>query len=121
MGTAAHRECGLPDTLDVQVVETWILCRTGHENGLYSCWSGPSFHKLRAQFTGPPGLPVQDVGKRGHEVVSSDGFSIPPDLHSPVLENAAADEPLHYEEVHLLFHFSCLNYGDYGLCISINH
>lgn len=100
----------------VQVVDTWYLCRTGLQNGLYPRGLEPPFHKTRAQSTGFLRLPVQDVGKPGREITRPAGFSIHPDLHSQVLENKAGTQPLLHEGVHLLFHFSCANYGGYCLC-----
>jgi len=57
------------------------------------------------------------VGNTGQHSGVSIEFSIHPDLHNRDLENLPADQPSQPEGVPLLFHFSCLNYGDYCLFI----
>src|ERR1700686_1758773 len=96
---------------------TELLCTTTVGNPLY--WRGPGhfFHRTRSQSTRVLSLAVQDVGKTGTNNVPEGAFSNHPDLHSRVLENRAVNQAVHPEGVHLLFHFSSDNYGDYCLCI----
>jgi hypothetical protein len=59
------------------------------------------------------------VGKSGGLGIDSVGFSKFPDLQRPVLEKQAGEQMTFRFGLEQLFHFSCLNYGDYCLCFYI--
>src|SRR5947209_10218115 len=95
------------------------LCTTRCGDGLYSCGCGPAFHKYPPRFTGVIGAAVEDVGKSGSGRPQTGEFSNHPDLHNRVLENRAVDQLFEEQELPLLFHFSCENYGGYCLCSNL--
>jgi len=92
------------------------LCMQGAFNRLDSCGWKRAFHTKRRGFTGVFASPVQDVGKQGQAARVADAFSKHPELHSRVLEKEAGDQIYPGKGLLLLFHFSCLNDGDYCLC-----
>src|SRR5579862_239414 len=96
---------------------TPALCRTGIADLLDSCGWGPGFHKTRPRSTGGSGPAVEDVGKPGRGAKDREWFSNHPDFNSRVLENRRLCEVVVDVELASLFHFSCLNYGDYCLFI----
>jgi hypothetical protein len=56
------------------------------------------------------------VGKQGQAARVAGEFSKHPELHRRVLEKKARDQIFPGKGLLPLFHFSCLNYGDYCLC-----
>jgi len=62
---------------------------------------------------------VQEVGKQGGFAIDTVGFCKFPDLQRLVLEKRTEDQMTFQTGLEQLFHFSCLNYGDYCLCFYI--
>ncbi len=112
-----QRRFGGPDGAAVDGVGPSALCRTGVADLLDSCGRRPGFHKTRPGFTGCFGPVVEDVGKPGPDAKDREWFSNHPDFNSRVLENRRLYEVVVDVELGSLFHFSCLNYGDYYLFI----
>ena len=62
---------------------------------------------------------MQEVGKQGDFAIDTVGFCKFPDLQRPVLEKQTEDQMTFQTGLEQLFHFYCLNYGDYCLCFHI--
>jgi hypothetical protein len=62
---------------------------------------------------------VQRVGKQGGLGIDASDFCKFPDLQRPVLEKRTGGQVAFRTGLEQLFHFSCLNYGDYCLCFYI--
>ena len=62
---------------------------------------------------------MQGVGKEGGLGIDTSDFCKFPDLQRPVLEKRAGCQMVFQARLEQLFHFSCLNYGDYCLCFYI--
>jgi hypothetical protein len=95
------------------------LWKAGIQDGLDWCGPGRAFHIRPRRFTGVSGGVVQRVGKLGGLSIDIPWFCKFPDLQRPVLEKGTGDQIAFPAGLEQLFHFSCLNYGDYCLCFYI--
>jgi hypothetical protein len=96
------------------------LWKAGIQDGLDGCGPGRAFHKGPRRFTGVFGGPVQRVGKLGGLSIDIPCFCKFPDLQRPVLGKGTGDQIAFPAELEQLFHFSCLNYGDYCFVFIFN-
>jgi hypothetical protein len=72
-------------------------------------------------FTGNLAGAVGVVGKEVGQIGVVNLFSKCPEMHKPVLENLVHGEEAEHQRVETAFHFSEVNYGDYGFFLFIQH